>query len=267
MNQSVYAKSGKSHVHLLDQKMAPMQQKALADAMGMTDEELANMLTKTDEMTKLKLSQVEVEKLMSGTLEEQQAKLAKMGNLEQKAYLQKLVNQKKQEEATAKFADSTAKLMEAFQKVAMPIVEILGEALGYVGDLIHYITLGVEKFNQLTHSTKGTGENAKEVKNTFGTIVDYAGKFVGYLAAGLISIKLMKMAGKGIGGLVKGIMPGTSKTPEAPSAPDTSKMDKAKGKGSEGGLTSLAGGLKAMGQGGVGKGILNTALAGPALLL
>lgn len=246
------------------QKMSPLQQKAMSDALGLSSEEMANMLTKSEEMRKVGLSQVKVEEMMTGSLEEQQKNIDGMSDAKQKSYLQDLLNKKKQEEATAKFQDSMTKLNEAFQKTMMPVVEFLGEILGYIGDVIHYLTIGVEKFNHWYHELTGVTGELKEGDGIMGKLVK------GALAVGAaiwLWSKGMKLVGKMKSFDIKSMIPGMGGGSKTPETPDTSKMDKAKGKGSEGGLTSLAGGLKAMGQSGITKGILNTALAGPALLL
>jgi hypothetical protein len=245
------------------QKMSPLQQKAMSDALGLSSEEMANMLTKSEEMRKVGLSQVKVEEMMTGSLEEQQKNIDGMSDAKQKSYLQDLLNKKKQEEATAKFQDSMTKLTEAFQKTMMPVVELLGEALGYIGDIIHYFTVGIEKLNHWIHSLSGTTETLKEGEGVMSSILSWAAK----IGAAILLWNVGKKALGGMASMVKNVIPGMGGGSKTPETPDTSKMDKAKGKGSEGGLTSLAGGLKAMGQSGITKGILNTALAGPALLL
>ena len=252
------------------QEMGPLQQKAMADALNMSKDELTEMLTKSQEMADIGLSQAMVEEKLTGELEDQQKNIDAMSDEKQKSYLQDLLNKKKQEEATAKFGDAMTKLTEAFQKTMMPVVELLGEALGFIGDIIHYLTIGVEKFNHWFHALTAIVDPITGVKEELKEGDGIMGKLVkGALAVGAaiwLWSKGMKLVGKMKSFDIKSMIPGMggAKTPETP---DTSKMDKAKGKGSEGGLTSLAGGLKAMGQSGVGKGILNTAMAGPALLL
>ena len=250
----------------------PLQQKAIADAMGMTVDEMTGMLSKAEELDKVYG--------MTGDRAEQLMKTAEangkinLDNLKGDELRWAMAQNaaKDQEEATAKYDSAMKSLGEAFQKVALPIVEILGEALGYVGELITLITHGIEGFNEWYHSLTavvdpitGATEKLKEGEGVMHSILNVALKIGG----ALLLWKVGKSAVSGLKGMAEGLksmMPGASKTPTAPTTPDTSKMDKAKGKGSEGGLTSLAGGLKAMGQSGVGKGILNTALAGPALL-
>ena len=251
----------------------PLQQKAIADAMGMTVDELVGMLSKAEELDKVYgMSADRAEQLMK--LADEKGKIdtrnLKDGEL---AWAIQQNATKDQEEATAKYDSAMKSLGEAFQKVALPIVEILGEALGLIGKLITKVTHVIEGFNEWYHSLTavvdpitGATEKLKEGEGVMHSILKVA---LG-IGGAMLLWKVGKSAVSGIKGMAEGMksmMPGASKTPAAPSAPDTSKMDKAKGKGSEGGLTSLAGGLKAMGQSGVGKGILNTALAGPALLL
>ena len=175
------------------QKLAPIQQKAFADALGMSTEDMAEMLTKSEEMRKVGLSSVEVEEKLKGTLEEQQKTLDGMAEGEKKAFLQKLVNDKKQEEATAKFQTSLAKMMEALSKVMLPIVEGVGYILDILGLVIDKISHGVELFNHWYHSLTGAKEELKEGDGIMGKILK------GALAVGA-AILLWKVGKKMIGG-------------------------------------------------------------------
>jgi len=190
------------------QEMGPMQQKAMADALNMSKDELTEMLTKTQEMADVGLTQAAVEEQMKKSLEDQQSTINGMTDEKKKAYLQDLLNKKKQEEATAKFGDAMTKLTEAFQKTMMPVVEILGDVLGFIGDIISGITHMIEYFNHWTHSTKTVGDKTVEVKNTFGEILSVVGKVGAGLLAMLVTANLIKKAGSGIGGMVKNILPG-----------------------------------------------------------
>ena len=161
-------------------------------------------------------------------------------------------------------------MMEALSKVMLPIVEGVGFILDILGFVIDKISHGVELFNHWYHSLTAIVDPITGVKEELKEGDGIMGKLVkGALAVGAaiwLWSKGMKLVGKMKSMDFKSMIPGMGGGSKTPKTPDTSKMDKAKGKGSEGGLTSLAGGLKAMGQSGVGKGIFNTALAGPALL-
>ena len=204
------------------QKMGPLQQKAMAEALNMSKDELTEMLTKTQEMADVGLSQAAVEEQMKLSLEDQQSTIDGMNDEKKKAYLQDLLNKKKQEEATAKFADSMTKLTEAFQKTMMPVVELLGEALGYVGDIIHYFTVGIEKLNHWIHSLTGAKEELKEGEGVMSSILKWAMKIGG-------AILLWNVGKKALGGL-KSMIPGMGggKTAEAASSA-TGSADQVKG--------------------------------------
>ena len=204
------------------QKMGPLQQKAMAEALNMSKDELTEMLTKTQEMADVGLSQAAVEEQMKLSLEDQQSTIDGMNDEKKKAYLQDLLNKKKQEEATAKFADSMTKLTEAFQKTMMPIVELLGEALGYVGDIIHWFTVGIEKLNHWIHSLTGAKEELKEGEGVMSSILKWAVKIGG-------AILLWNVGKKALGGL-KSMIPGMGggKTAEAASSA-TGSADQVKG--------------------------------------
>ena len=182
------------------QEMGPLQQKAMADALNMSKDELTEMLTKSQEMADVGLTQAAVEEQMKKSLEDQQSTIDGMTDEKKKAYLQDLLNKKKQEEATAKFNDSMTKLNEAFQKTMMPVVELLGEALGYVGDIIHYFTVGIEKLNHWIHSLSGSTEALKEGEGVMSSILKWAVKIGG-------AILLWNVGKKALGGL-KSMIPG-----------------------------------------------------------
>jgi phage-related protein len=208
------------------QKMGPMQQKAMADALNMSKEELTEMLTKTQEMADVGLSQAAVEEQMKLSLEDQQSTIDSMTDEKKKAYLQDLLNKKKQEEATAKFNDSMTKLTEAFQKTMMPVVELLGEALGYVGDIIHWFTVGIEKLNHWIHSLTGAKEELKEGEGVMSSILSWAAKIGG----AILLWNVGKKALGGMAGMVKNMIPGMggSKATEAASSA-TGSADQLKG--------------------------------------
>lgn len=118
----------------LDQfkESGPLKQKALADAMNMTVEEMTTMLTKAEEMDKLKLNEKLQNDLAEASAEKKaeiystQAKmLEEMGDTE----AANIARQKAAEEESAslgeKMADIFAKIKEAAEKLITPLVEMV----------------------------------------------------------------------------------------------------------------------------------------------
>lgn len=114
------------------QDSGPLKQKALADAMNMSVEEMTTMLTKAEEMDKLKLNEQLQNDLAKASAEdkakiyEKQAKmLAAQGDTE----AANLARQKAAEEESAslgeKMADIFAKLKQAAEKIITPLVEMV----------------------------------------------------------------------------------------------------------------------------------------------
>lgn len=155
------------------QKMAPYQQKAMAEAMGMTADEMTTMLTKAQELKDVGLDQAKVEEILTANAETQDALMSDM-DAKQKGYLNKLIEQRKQEEATAKFQAAMARMMEALSKVLLPVVEGFGMILGFVGDIVDYITMGVEKLNHWMGPAKEAADGMQETEGWMSKILKIA---------------------------------------------------------------------------------------------
>ena len=180
-------------------KMGPIGQKAMAEAMGMTKDEMADMLTKAQELKDANLSTAQVDEIMKKNAKERDALMANMDD-KQKGYLKKLVEQRNQEEATAKFQASMARMMEALGKVLMPVVDGLGMILGFVGDIIDYLTMGVEFLTGWMHPVDDTKEGLKEGESILGNILK--------ISLGIGAAMLAWKAGKAALGGMKGLMGG-----------------------------------------------------------
>jgi phage-related protein len=203
------------------QKMAPYQQKAYAEAMGMTRDEMTEMLVKAQELKDVGLDQAKVEEVLAANGAERDKMMSRM-DATQQGYLQKLIEQKNQEEATAKFQTSMNRLMEAFSKSMLPVIDLLGEMLGYIGNIVDYLTKGVEYVNHFVHELSGSTEPLKEGEGIMSKILKYT--------IGIGAAMLAWNAGKKALGGLKSMIPGMGggKATEAASSA-TGSADQLKG--------------------------------------
>ena len=203
------------------QKMAPYQQKAYAEAMGMTRDEMTEMLVKAQELKDAGLDQAKVEEVLAANGAERDKLMSSM-DATQQGYLQKLIEQKNQEEASAKFQTAMNRLMEAFSKSMLPVVNVLGEILGYIGNIVDYLTKGVEYVNHFVHELSGATEPLKDGEGFMSKILKYA--------VGIGAAMLAWSAGKKALGGLKSMIPGMGggKASEAASSA-TGSADQLKG--------------------------------------
>lgn len=110
------------------QKGGPLKQKALADAMGMSVEEMTNMLTKAEEMNKLGLDRQLQEKLANATAAEK-AEIYKTQAATLSGEARDLALRKAAEEESAstaeKFGDIMTKIKETAMKLVAPILDVV----------------------------------------------------------------------------------------------------------------------------------------------
>jgi len=139
------------------QKSGPLKQKALADAMNMSVEEMTTMLTKAEEMKTLGLDKQLQENLANATAEErskiyatQAEKLKKQGNEKAAQLAYEKAAQEEQASAAEKFGDIMTKVKEILTKLATPILEM-------VHGLLEGASAGggmMEVFDDVVHSIK-----------------------------------------------------------------------------------------------------------------
>jgi hypothetical protein len=181
------------------QKMFPYQQRAYAEAMEMTRDEMTEMLVKAQELKDVGLDQTKIEEVLAKNGAERDKMMSGM-NAKQQGYLQKLIEQQNREEATAKFQTAMNRLMEAFSKSMLPVVDLLGEILGYIGNIVDYLTKGVEYVNHFVHELSGATEPLKEGEGIMSKILKYTIQ----IGAAMLAWNVGK---KALGGL-KSMIPG-----------------------------------------------------------
>ena len=110
------------------QKGGPLKQKALADAMGMTVEEMTDMLTKAEEMNKLGLDKQLQEQLANATAEERAAIYKKQAATLQGEAKDLALRKAAEEESAStaeKFGDIMTKIKETAMKLVAPILDMV----------------------------------------------------------------------------------------------------------------------------------------------
>lgn len=112
------------------QAMGPIQQKAMADAMNMTVEEMTTMLTNAENLKKLGIDQNKMTELQSMNAEQLNKELAKGGSKQYQDYVRNLAKEKESEETKKKLADAMTKLQEKLSKMVTPLIEMADKFLG-----------------------------------------------------------------------------------------------------------------------------------------
>lgn len=129
------------------QKMGPIQQKAMADAMGMSVDEMTQMLTNAEKLKDTGIDQAKLTELQGMNAEQLNKELAKGGNKAYQDYVRNLAKEKESEEVKARMADAMTKLQEKLSKMLTPLIEMADrflDVLDSVGglDLILKIVAG-----------------------------------------------------------------------------------------------------------------------------
>lgn len=227
------AKNGASAAEF--SQMNRIQQEGLAKALGMSREQLAKSVLAQE---------------ASKNLTDKQ-RAAVMGMSE--AEYERVSVQERIQTSLDKIAQAFAPILEKF---VIPIVEVLTKIMNL--PLVPYILLAVVAVRSLGLSLMGVGK-------AFGSMFNVGKQALTGLAG------LFKKGGfkEALGGIKDKLVGGFKQGASGDAVGDL----KAKVAGKEGGkgfkdsMKNLADGLKEMGAQGVGKGILNLAMAGPALVL
>lgn len=209
-------------------QMNRLQQEAQAKALGMSRQEMAKML----------LAQQIGNDLSGEGL-----------NAAQKQTLEQL----KQEEASEKFKKSIEKIQQALAPVVGFFASILSSVTGFLTQTyLIYPILGVIALSYIPKIASGFAKVGKSIAEGAKGVKD--------IAKGVLNLA----TGKGSGALKEAVM---GKSDIDPVKKSGDQMKPGGGKGIKENLSGLGDGLKKMAGGQVTQGVLNLALAGPALLL
>jgi hypothetical protein len=106
-------------------KMNRIQQKAMADAMGMSVEEMTTMLTNADKLQKLGVSQQRMDELQSKNAEELKKIAGETADGALKAEIERMAKEKESASVKEKMANIVQKLQEKLSKLLTPILEMV----------------------------------------------------------------------------------------------------------------------------------------------
>ena len=106
-------------------KMNRIQQKAMADAMGMSVEEMTTMLTNADKLQKLGISQQRMDELQSKNAEELKKIAGETADGALKAEIEKMAKEKESAAIKERMANIVQKLQEKLSKLLSPILEMV----------------------------------------------------------------------------------------------------------------------------------------------
>ncbi len=124
------------------QKMNRLQQKSMADAMGMSVDEMTEMLTKAQEYRDIGLDSTKISQLQGMNQQQLAEELAKTNSAEQRAYIEKIAKEKESATMMENLQDIWTKIQEKITAVMAPLVGIVhsmfeaGDAAGGIGTIL-----------------------------------------------------------------------------------------------------------------------------------
>jgi hypothetical protein len=257
------------------QKMNRIQQKSFADAMGMSVDEMTNMLTASEKLKDVGLDSVKLQEIENMNEEELAKEIANTGDLKKKNYLIDIQKQRETASLQEKFQSSLAKIKEQLIKMAAPLLEIahslldsvqqggfLEDAMTTIKGIVSNVVPVVSAIFKVLQSTVGpimkmlsglfsVDKTTGEVQASFGGVASVLGIVAGFFVGKALLTKGMDMlkekavdAGKAIMDKVGGSI---SKVAEkgkdslGKMMPGKSAKVKTPSKGSGGGIGDMVG--------------------------
>lgn len=107
------------------QKMNRLQQKSMADAMGMSVDEMTNMLVNADKLQKMGVSQKKLDEMQAKSAEELRAMSKEGMNEAMKNEIEKMAKEKESAAIKERMANIVQKLQEKLSKLLSPILEMV----------------------------------------------------------------------------------------------------------------------------------------------
>lgn len=206
------------------QKMNRIQQKAFADAMGMTVDEMTGMLSSAQKLKDIGMDSAKAEDLQSKNAEELRKIMADTSNEKQKAYIEELAKQKESASIQERMNNIMKKLQEKLSAILTPLLEIVhgfldsataGDNLngmidGIVGSvkmiiplistvagmffgIVGAVSSIVKFFQKFNGSTKDAAGNIKPVEAGFGNVLLILGAIGSYFFGSKLLAKGMDM--------------------------------------------------------------------------
>lgn len=125
------------------QDMNRLQQKSMADAMGMSVDEMTEMLTKAQELRDVGLDSSKIEDLQKKNAKELADIAANTSNAEKKAYIEKMAKDKEASTMAENLSDIMTKIQEKITALVAPLVEVI-HSMFDAGDAAQGITGGID---------------------------------------------------------------------------------------------------------------------------
>lgn len=233
------------------ENMNAIERQKYAEAVGLSTEELSDMVAKSKQLAEAGLTASEAEEFMNKSLEEQQQTLAGLSDDKKKDYLENMYRQKSQSEAMGKLKDSFMKFAEAMSKTLLPVLDYLTKIANKVAEFVNWVNEAVPGLLKWAVIGGLLVLSVIKISKLFSGLRKNVSDVIGMFKAGSDSAQEMADATKTI----------AEKTPEALSAKGGDMSQVAgpqKGTGEK--LGELGGGLEKMGTGKVTAGIGNLAL-------
>jgi hypothetical protein len=124
------------------QNMNRLQQKSMADAMGMSVEEMTNMLTKAQEYRDVGLDSAKITELQNMNQKQLADEMKNTSSAEQRAYIEKIAKEKEAATMAEQFGDIMTKIQEKITALLAPLVSVIhgmfdaGEAAGGITSVL-----------------------------------------------------------------------------------------------------------------------------------
>lgn len=159
------------------QKMNRLAQKSMAEAMGMSVEEMTEMLTNAQKLKDLGISQEKMSALQEMNAAELNKELAKGGSEQYKNYVQQLAKEKESAEIKKRMSDALEKVQEKLSKILTPLLEM---AHGFLDTLTSGQQLD-ETINTIKGVLMSIMPTVKTIFSVFSGILGFAMKIFGFL--------------------------------------------------------------------------------------
>ena len=203
--------------------MNAIQQEAMAKAMGMSVEEMTDMLTNAEKLKEAKIDATMAENLSKMNAKELAEASKSAANDQQKAYIEKLAAEKRSASLQESMADAVEKLKQKFAPIIDAIIEMVG-GLEEGGDKVSIfqemidgidmdaIAAGVkEALPKVLEAVKGLIKNLPKIVemvsgliSKFSGIAGAAGGFLDFLGPTTAGLGVMALKVAGPGGIATG---------------------------------------------------------------
>lgn len=124
-------------------KMIPLQRQKMAQAVGISVEQMDELMVRQQELEKLGYSQIKLNEVMGyqGSQREVEVKrLLSLGKTEAADLLKKKYLEADRAATSQKFSDAMTKLTDSLKTTLLPVMQGLATAFGWIADVVKYIS-------------------------------------------------------------------------------------------------------------------------------